>query len=187
MRRAAKSFDSRPARQRGITIIEIMVTLAIAAVLIGLARAGVQRVRRAANADGAGERFPGRECNMRAAKPVDAALRIGAGARRSQRGQRVGSGLVRRGRQSPGAAPTTAQVAHVHRARRTTRSMATGALDGVDDVERSIRAVCCCRRPRRHCQSVQPERTRWSRDRDQRDRPRFVPVNLTVATLDCNP
>ena len=37
MKRASKSFDSRPARQRGITIIEIMVTLAIAAVLIGLA------------------------------------------------------------------------------------------------------------------------------------------------------
>ena len=37
MRRASKSFDSRAARQRGITIIEIMVTLAIASVLIGLA------------------------------------------------------------------------------------------------------------------------------------------------------
>jgi type IV fimbrial biogenesis protein FimT len=37
MRRAAKSYESCPARQRGITIIEIMVTLAIAAVLIGLA------------------------------------------------------------------------------------------------------------------------------------------------------
>jgi type IV fimbrial biogenesis protein FimT len=36
MRRVAKSFES-PAHQRGITIIEIMVTLAIAAVLIGLA------------------------------------------------------------------------------------------------------------------------------------------------------
>src|SRR5262245_16509306 len=37
MRRAAKSLESCVAQQRGITIIEIMVTLAIAAVLIGLA------------------------------------------------------------------------------------------------------------------------------------------------------
>ena len=37
MKRASESFDSQPARQRGITIIEIMVTLAIASVLIGLA------------------------------------------------------------------------------------------------------------------------------------------------------
>ncbi len=37
MRRACKVIRFAPARQRGITIIEIMVTLAIAAVLIGLA------------------------------------------------------------------------------------------------------------------------------------------------------
>lgn len=37
MKRASTSFGSRVAQQRGITIIEIMVTLAIASVLIGLA------------------------------------------------------------------------------------------------------------------------------------------------------
>ncbi len=37
MNTASKPCQSRPRRQRGITIIEIMVTLAIASVLIGLA------------------------------------------------------------------------------------------------------------------------------------------------------
>jgi type IV fimbrial biogenesis protein FimT len=37
MKRACNAFDSRAPRQSGITIIEMMVTLAIAAVLIGLA------------------------------------------------------------------------------------------------------------------------------------------------------
>ena len=131
MKRASESFDSQPARQRGITIIEIMVTLAIAAVLIGLAVPAfnafvAQRTLTAQVNDFlVAVQYARSEAGRRGA-----AVSVQALERRRPRrtsGVRVGASWSAR----PARVPTTATELRTFTALGANTSDGAGALDGV--------------------------------------------------------
>ena len=130
MQRASTHLDSRPAQQRGLTVIELMVTLAVAAVLIGLAVPAfnglvAQRTLTAQVNDFlVSVQYARSEAGRRGATVSVQAVNAGAAANEWGPGWCVVLG-------TPGACPNDGTALRVYSSLGANTLDATGALDGV--------------------------------------------------------